>query len=1772
MNRKRIVLATILISSVWSLAVPGPALAQGDSTAQKIIRDVLGIGGEGLSPLIQEGQGITGCGSWVASGGSYRDPMAKKSPGIWQFDNPSDHDLRLLVPEGTTNAEALRIYKDVRGKIETRVRSTFKRDADRILKSINLYPPEQLMRGVGSPEEAIEALRTLPRGTPNLGGLDPEGLWTKGRMEFARAYEGKGRIFFNQGGAMRQGFADLVSDVVKGEPDAILNTIPGATSNAEAFAQKTFYSLVGKKDEDIVKNLKRTEGALQKARGLSAQGSVKSRLYDEILSRVESDPMYLAKPEARSLISRYTKEATLEARLLEKLRTAGDADKQLILRWLEEMRAGAGAWQKLWTVFEKVPLQEAAVVLNGIFTFYQIYVIGEKLYEGDKIGALKEAGIWAIFETAGLGAGLAAVLADTIVEWIMDKAKSFGYELMASTQDCGDLMEGIFTVKGREVNIQDSKIRPLTVDDLVLLYQKPQGIQDAVAARARLASRRGFGEETGKSDEEVAKALISRCYKEMLLKWNAKRRELDREMVGLWQQVDKGPIMLTVTPDPAVFSPKRKPFPFQARVETPQTDIAGIEGRMKDILDRLAGPKEHSQGADFRWTLDGKPLFGSRDHIDFEVESAGEHLLEAELVFKIYSGLNYSRKLPEIRRKVSAPFTIILKEEPAASETEKSKEKIKEGVRPETKKAGEPAAPGKKAEAKPGAKTETAEPKQQGKEVKETQVKPREQAVPSGQPGITEGIQAVRFDLQNIKFTAPTNWKLESSGWSNQGYFSGAQNILIRRNWKGEICTSKYNQQTKDYDYTPLPNVNEENWESLQKQPNTRRTWEVGARIRIGLKKSSSPNPAPSTAGDPASIGPFKGALLKKIERATPPFFAVISGKLVFQDWVLLIAADTPTHDYFFKSARDVAAREEQEWKRAYAEMQAIIPTLNISVPGQADTKAQAGAAGTAAAGVLAVELKPQKNVARPGESLKIDSTPTGGKPPYVYAWTGSLKSGADKPEAVFNSEQTGEHKVALKLTDSEGKTASAETTLTVSSLTARIAMNPSGRKVVLGDARGFQVEVLDGKKKAEGAFDYLWQPHPEVTFNPFEGSAATSAAFTRMGPVKVWAQVFQTTEGRKQTVAESDQLELEVVGPKFSLISDPRDPYVGQEVKLTVSSEPAIQDPPWDYWWEIAGDALNAGPVSQNREYTFIPKDTKAVTVTVHGKAKEGGTDLGERKQTVKARLYEVKIGKPALQGPPPRVWSEKAKGLVELERGIGTFQDFTLSADITPNPADASLRYQWKVEPEGCSVLSPASRETRANAGRGGSYTFNVTVSDSRGIVLGSGEIDVSITEITLPTKAQGAAEKFGQAKTLAGECKLDPAIAAADEAAQLDSRNKDAARLAQDLKDMKSKLQDLLSQAQSLGQQGRFEEASKVLAKAKELCPGYAPLAAYEWQLQNLQKQKGQQQQALQQQQQKQQEAKDKADASGQAEQPQQQKAQAPQQQPQKTTAAEKAEAEAEADRTASAQKLQQAVEQAKQGKYDEAIRLAEEALRLDPENAKAAGRITTWKALKHLQRAGTLGEQGRLDEAYEEVKQAKKIDPNNPKAAEYETWLDGLKKQEADRKTQAANKAAEAERVKQAEAEKAKQAEAEQRKEEQRRSEQAQAETQAKQKTSWTTELTGTSWQGEAVSDTQGGQVTWPIALTIANSSAITGEMTVSFPGDDESKKVGIRGSYDPKTGGFAFQFNVEEEGAVFQGTLSGKASSSTSAQGTIAWKLSGLGENIAIEGTWRLTRR
>ena len=164
MKKHGAVLGVVILFGLFG--IPNSVLGQ-KITPDKIISDVIGVG---KNSFLKEGQALTGLGSWVKVGAKYRDPLARTESGAYEFlHDASDHDLRLVLPEGTSEEEALKIYQEVRSQIASRVRASFGNEADRMLQSINVYLPEQLMEGVESQAEALRRLDELGVITPNLG-------------------------------------------------------------------------------------------------------------------------------------------------------------------------------------------------------------------------------------------------------------------------------------------------------------------------------------------------------------------------------------------------------------------------------------------------------------------------------------------------------------------------------------------------------------------------------------------------------------------------------------------------------------------------------------------------------------------------------------------------------------------------------------------------------------------------------------------------------------------------------------------------------------------------------------------------------------------------------------------------------------------------------------------------------------------------------------------------------------------------------------------------------------------------------------------------------------------------------------------------------------------------------------------------------------------------------------------------------------------------------------------------------------------------------------------------------------------------------------------------------------------------------------------------------------------------------------------------------------------------------------------------------------------
>lgn len=383
--------------------------------------------------------------------------------------------------------------------------------------------------------------------------------------------------------------------------------------------------------------------------------------------------------------------------------------------------------------------------------------------------------------------------------------------------------------------------------------------------------------------------------------------------------------------------------------------------------------------------------------------------------------------------------------------------------------------------------------------------------------------------------------------------------------------------------------------------------------------------------------------------------------------------------------------------------------------------------------GAFGVSIAADKPTPKLGDTVTLSAQVTGGTAPYTYTWTGpATGTSATLP---FTVSKPGRHDFIVIVVDAKGAKTSAAASVEAKAFTATISLTGGSLPVRIGQTLSFQGQVSspDGAAPPKDLV-YRWQPNPEVTFTPFEGTKnTTTGRFPKIGNVKVWVDVLQKSGTVLSTIAESNQLEIKVVAPEISLRSSPAAPYPGQEVRITESESPAVGDAFISFWWEYTGNAISPGALADPRVYAYKPKDTTLVTVTVHAKAKDGGDDLGQKSISVTAKPYEVKIGEPRLMGPPPRVWSEQAKGLVEVPRAIGTFQDFFVNAIVSPPPPDPSLRYAWQSQPERCSIYSPGSQETRGNASQAGTFTISVTVRDSQGATLGSGARTVTIVAPT-------------------------------------------------------------------------------------------------------------------------------------------------------------------------------------------------------------------------------------------------------------------------------------------------------------------------------------------------------------------------------------------------------------------------------------------------------
>ncbi|MFZ5483080.1 MAG: hypothetical protein ACOZB0_02515 [Pseudomonadota bacterium] len=480
----------------------------------------------------------------------------------------------------------------------------------------------------------------------------------------------------------------------------------------------------------------------------------------------------------------------------------------------------------------------------------------------------------------------------------------------------------------------------------------------------------------------------------------------------------------------------------------------------------------------------------------------------------------------------------------------------------------------------------------------------------------------------------------------------------------------------------------------------------------------------------------------------------------------------------------------------------------------------------------LTVTLKASKNPADFGDIVALTAEASEGSGGYRYDWGGCAQDAKDASAKVVNTRQCQACTANVTVTDQDGDAASDSLRIDCTALTVKLSKErPVEDAIPIGGKAELFAEVFSGDQPAAGSFTYYWEPNPDVQYgtdpkNPtYEttggAQSRNTAIFRQLGRTPVWVTVLKQVGETKMTLGESDQIAIEVVSPSLTLKADKPNPVVGEQVVLTVEEKPTMGDDLITFWWEYQGDAGNPGvhPNTPNsRAWSYKPKNNRPVTVTVHAKAKDTGDELDTASLTLTAQQAEVTVSGPRIAGPAPMIWKEGV-GLVAAERQVAEHQRVEFSASV--NPAVGDLRYAWRVDPSGCTLHAPYSKDTGVTCSSTGSYTLTVTVKNADGAELGSGSgslsVSVSQAQIKQGQQKANASKQLDQAKQAWANKNYDQAVSLAESAALIDKG------LAQPTLNQFSK--GLKEQGWDALNQGARETAIDKLEKAVRLNPNDA-----------------------------------------------------------------------------------------------------------------------------------------------------------------------------------------------------------------------------------------------------------------------------------------------------------------------------------------------------------
>ena len=534
-----------------------------------------------VDKLAAEGHIIIGSGSWIKTlfGKKFRDPL-KVTIGL----EPSDFDMRMVIQDTRASPETMvNKWRQAGDKLRELINEEFKDDpaaARKILQSTNLYPPDQLMAGVKSNEEALERCTRYNR-VPNLGitnvtsGLDAKkavgGIYGEGSRASRQFKElSQGTLFGKGGGSLER--------VIAAEGYEKFTT-KGQASVSRQWGEFVQHWLKDGDNKMAGKYIERLANDLDKARDLSRLGSSPTtQELRALAAKLEQGGAVLSQAEAaqlRSLLAKADREAAVLTKLGDVLQAQQRGLLQKVLEALDAPGSGLGK-----SLTEAIGVIGVDRLLDGLMAAGLTYEAAVAAGAGDY------SKIWA---NASWVLTLPPYLLTEITNSILEAAKDAGFSLTAARQRCDDLMAGIF-VPGA-----DATARGYTLDQLVDEIKTEEKLRAFVEARAQQAAARGFeGPATEAADWKSGEAIANKCYPVVLANWQRQRAELAIEYRTLWFQFTEPGVMLAAEPEPAYLDAATKKVTVQVTaLSVPMLldQSAGYtkQNRLKELSEKLIG-------------------------------------------------------------------------------------------------------------------------------------------------------------------------------------------------------------------------------------------------------------------------------------------------------------------------------------------------------------------------------------------------------------------------------------------------------------------------------------------------------------------------------------------------------------------------------------------------------------------------------------------------------------------------------------------------------------------------------------------------------------------------------------------------------------------------------------------------------------------------------------------------------------------------------------------------------------------------------------------------------------------------------------------------------------------------------------------------------------------------------------------------------------------------------------------------------------------------------